>query len=320
MAISCKDAPYYGDCDEITDIAHHKSDKAHMNEGRYSLVSEYYDGKIYSIGGFDGIRNKKESTEPFSTTFETYNLQKSQWEVIGALPESQQGATSELFEGKVYIFGGYYCQSTFQVLDLETNCIERKDQMPNPTYWGTSELLDGVIYFFGGRCERGNHDEMLRVQTYEILFDNWNTKDPIPKVMVDSISDFQRVSSVLHNDKIYVWSAYDMLSYNPEDKYWEKIENIPHLKFYQEAVSYKNAILFSGGSVESPRSSATSKDFYAYFPETKEWRTYPNMTNFKRQYNYGFLNIRDTLYLFGGREYQSWDALDNVEIYENFEL
>lgn len=298
------------------------SSKLNMNHPRYGHSFEYYDNKIYAIDGFDGIDiTTAVQNRTYYTSMEFYSIEEEVWIKENCLPETQQGATSEIYEGKVYLFGGYGCESTVQVIDLESNEIIIKDNLPIGLYNATSQRIDEEILILGTNCQQTPTTNTLNLLVYNLNEDEWEFKYPLNLNLVDSIRYLQWPNSVKHGEDIYFWTPFDFLKFNTKTFVWSKVDtDMSNIKVFQMAVSYKDAILFSGGSVSAAKGSETSLSFNAYFPETGQWKEYPNSTMFKRHYKYGFMNVNDILYLFGGREADCWDALTDVEILENFEL
>lgn len=307
-------------CIDATTYQHPEDPKYYMNEARYGFTYEAVDDQIFALGGFTGTPTSDIEYLQFHTTYETYSVQDEVWNNEGLLPETQQGGTSEYYDNKIFIFGGYFCDKDFQILDLETNEIEVQEEMPVGIYSGTSERVGDEILLFG-LCEEDGNTRNLNILSYNILDHSWQYKDPIPTNILSERISHSAIHSIKHDGIIYLWVSRELLTYDPQSGNWDKIALAgSKLLPYQQAVSFDDAILFCGGSVNNSKAAATNCNIFAYFPETNTWKTYHNMTNFKRQFGYGFVNIDHTLYIFGGREYESWEPLNQVEIIEDFEL
>lgn len=76
-------------------------------------------------------------------------------EMTGCLPDSREGASTNLLDNKLYLFGGFARElySDIRVLDKQTNAwrmIDCKGTKPEPRFAHTMCQYDDKLVLFGG--------------------------------------------------------------------------------------------------------------------------------------------------------------------------
>lgn len=122
---------------------------------RWAFAVETADGRIYAIGGADGVGS------PLSQSFpvEVYDPSTDTWTSGAPLPTPRCGLGTGALDGKIYAIGGRASVSgsahyaTVEVYDPATDSWSRKTDMPRAQAWfnvPSVRALDGRIYVLGG--------------------------------------------------------------------------------------------------------------------------------------------------------------------------
>jgi len=281
-----------------------------MQHGRYGFGFEHYKGNFYSIGGFS-TRIKKDgriSTSKAYKTVEKYDIKNNKWSTVLHFDESQIGFDSELVNGKIYMFGNYSTMKTSQVYDTKKNTIEKIKPLPMAHYWSTTESYKDKVYVIGGYDSR-DLSFLNVVQVYDTKTDAWSF---IPMPLGKKPLRFMK-SSVKWKHYFFVWGRNVMLRYDILNNTWLEIKQAKNfIDGCQEAILINDKIYITGGSYGA-KGAETSTDIIIFDPKTNNFSRITNILKHKRHYAYGLTYDKDYLYIVGGREHQSWDAINKIE-------
>jgi N-acetylneuraminic acid mutarotase len=123
---------------------------APMPEGRSFAMAEYYNGKIYVIGGYaEGV-----VTSARTQVWE-YDPITNAWDTTRAtMPNALGGAGHGIIDGKIYVAGGRASNNTVvntvYAYDVATNSWTTRTPLPSPNNGPGSAVLAGKLWLFGG--------------------------------------------------------------------------------------------------------------------------------------------------------------------------
>ena len=121
---------------------HQWEEMAPVSDARYAFDGvELLDGKIYFIGGKDGVGAKN-----ITSTFKT-----NQWETLAPMLTPREGLASTFLNGKLYAIGGQDLSSVEIVGNPDTNTWSVEVALPGEVNHGTAIAVHGKIYLIGGR-------------------------------------------------------------------------------------------------------------------------------------------------------------------------
>lgn len=141
----------------------------------YYATIQYYNGKIYAIGGSTAY-----TYTSFNTNVQEYNISTNTWTNKSTIPRNMAFSVSELINGKIYIFGGYSASSTVSnvvnIYDIANNTWSIGTNSPNlRTLCGHWVDDSNRIHFIGGYA--GTNEDI-----YDVTNNSWsigNTNIPV---------------------------------------------------------------------------------------------------------------------------------------------
>lgn len=139
-----------------------------------ALSACYYDGKIYAIGGSDGLMYNNEYGNNY---FMIYDVATQTWTQGPDLPSPRMMLSAVEAGGKIYaIGGGYppYLNNINECYDPETGTWTEKTPMPISTSCFAACNVDGLIYTAGGMLSFG------KTHCYNPETDEWTVKATMP--------------------------------------------------------------------------------------------------------------------------------------------
>ena len=137
---------------------------------RSAFAATVVDGKIYAIGGHNGVgripRGNVKLFDPANNT----------WRQLADMPTARYDLAAAFVDGKIYAIGGDtgIRLSTVEVYDPATNQWQTVAPMSTPRAALAAGVVDGKIYAIGG--ERG----MSTVEVYDPATDMWRTAPKMP--------------------------------------------------------------------------------------------------------------------------------------------
>ncbi len=143
---------------------------------RGAFTTQEVGGRIYAVGGFDGIN--------YITTVEVYDPATGSWDSvhITGIFTPRRGMSSVVVGGKIYTFGGANgsggsngsgALNICEVFDPVTNIWSSLPEMPTPRWRSCAVLLNGKVYVMGGY----NSGVVNTVEIYDTLTNAWSEGD-----------------------------------------------------------------------------------------------------------------------------------------------
>ncbi len=260
--------------------------KASMPTARAYFGVAVVDGKIYAIGGADGVN-------------EAYNPETNTWTTKKPMLTPRTNFAIAVYENKIYCIGGYANgtgTAINEVYDPQTNTWETKSSMPTARPQVRASAVDGKIYVTGGILEGG---EILRLnEVYDPATDTWTTKSSIPHGVYSH-------SSVAVDNKIYVIDS-KLQIYNPETDTWTFGAPPPQPAHRAGAVVTSGVlapkrIYVIGGEVGFMEATNINR---VYDPQTDTWSTGDSMPTARQ--SLGVAIVNDQIYALGGSFPEYW--------------
>jgi N-acetylneuraminic acid mutarotase len=194
-------------------------------------------GKIYVIGGTEGMMRQ-------SSTVEEYDPATDTWTQKADMPTSRSGIATAVVNERIYAIGGMMIQaagarigrttlSTVEEYDPITDIWTQKADMPTPRSEVSTAVVNGKIYVFGGMDMqaagvRMGQAALSTVEEYDPATDTWTQKADIPTPRLSP-------SVIVVGKKIYViGGAEGMMAassiveeYDPARDIWTEKTDIP---------------------------------------------------------------------------------------------
>ena len=165
-----------------------------------------FEGKIYVMGGIRGQLAAPDWSG--LKTVEVYDSSSNSWSSLASMPTKRWGCSAEIFNGKIYVFGGVSFSpaatvyKSVEVYDIEHDTWDTTTQlspMPTPRYCLTTCLLDSNIYAIGGWRHSSFGPIYDKVEVYNPQNDKWHTEKSLPIPMC--------AASVVYDEKIYLYGG-----------------------------------------------------------------------------------------------------------------
>ena len=235
------------------------SDNNYGGQGTEELTGASVNGKFYAISGYGGL-NWVEAYDPATNT----------WTSEAPNPMPVASATSAVYNGEIYLFGGYNDSTGTQVFsdaveayNPATNSWRSVTQMPQ-TVGGAVAVVDHYAYVMGG----GTHDAfgnptaiVSNVSRYDFLTNTWMTTGLAP-MPVATVGIYNAAAPVI-DGKIYIVggltgtivdgvpdvSTLDTVQiYNTATNTWSEGPSLPAPRNGEGAVAVGNTIYVIGGN------------------------------------------------------------------------
>ena len=143
--------------------------KADMPTGRGHTNACVVDGKIYVIGGDDGLG---------ISAVEVYDPVTDTWTRKADMPTRRWWFSTCTVDGIIYVIGGRYNSAHSRIVeayDPATDTWTTKSDMFTARSFLSTCVVDGLIYAIGGGAPG-----KVAVEVYDPATDTWTTKAPMP--------------------------------------------------------------------------------------------------------------------------------------------
>jgi N-acetylneuraminic acid mutarotase len=209
------------------------------------------DGKLYVVGGWDGIRTV--------ATMEMLDPNTGEWTSKMPMPTDRGIAASVTIDGKIYVIGGirgtlpwdfdWGGTNKVEVYDTKNDVWIQAADMPTKR-WGCSAVaFNGKIYVFGGRSSGNPYGS---IEVYDPQKNKWTTNSnsmPTPRYCF---------TTCLLDDNIYAiggWynsasgPIYDKVEvYNPVSDKWKRENPLPVKLAVLTSIALNGKIYVYGGA------------------------------------------------------------------------
>jgi N-acetylneuraminic acid mutarotase len=156
--------------DPVTDTWIGKTD---MPTARSALSVSVVNGRIYAIGGAEGIGAPIQTVEEYDPVMDT-------WTKKADMPTPRFAFSTSVVNGKIYAIGGSKggsrAISTVEEYDPITDTWIDKAVMPTARLHLSTGVVDGKIYAIGGAKGAPSYASLLTVEVYDPMTDTWTKK------------------------------------------------------------------------------------------------------------------------------------------------
>ncbi|MDT5029650.1 MAG: hypothetical protein QOE61_6576, partial [Micromonosporaceae bacterium] len=232
--------------------------------------ADLIDGKVYSVGGFDGTANTNKGY--------VYDAANNAWTAIADMPVAREKPVVAAAGGKLYVTGGW---------DPAGNPIARTDVYdpasntwttvstpnPKPRVAAGVAVIDGKIYFVGG-CTNGSCAPSADVVRFDPATGAWDTLAPYQHT-----DSWQACGGI--GGKVYCAGGIsgsstfkDGFVYDPGADSWTPIAQMG-IDLWGSVAGAANGLLVISGGVTNASSTVTNQTV-AYDPSTDSWANLPN--------------------------------------------
>jgi N-acetylneuraminic acid mutarotase len=236
------------------------------------------------------------------------------WGTRAPMPTARFWFTSEVVNGKIYVFGGATANyaptlATVEEYDPVTDTWTTKQEMPTPRYNMASAVVDGKIYTMGGDSIfiLGWGDGLHTLEVYDPSNDTWDTqKTQMPRGRMGA-------SACAVNGIIYVTGGVYMLpgdtegrilrtveAYNPATDTWTTKAHMPTGRWALSMPVINGKIYAMGGSAGGEHGLSTVE---LYDPETNTWTTKASIPVVNCYFGTGIVD--GIIYIIGGWDYSA---------------
>lgn len=267
---------------------------------RSEMQAATLDGKIYVVGGLQGMSNAL-------TRVDVYDPQSDTWASAPPLPEGRHHYGMAVASGKLYVIGGYPpgefpWTPAKDVFEFDPQTQKWRTRAPLPT--GRAALMavtvDGKVYALGGE-QGGIHAGNLN-QVYDPATDRWKTLAAMPSsrehlaaaVIGSTIYVVGgRVTSDHHNYWRTTTNSNALEAYDPSADTWKTLAPMPTARGGLAAAVLDGKLYAFGG--EHPSVFAATEE---YDPVANTWRKMKDMP--VPRHGIGAAAVGDAIYVIGG--------------------
>ncbi len=274
-----------------------------LSSGNRTIYMYY--GNIAATSASNGT-----ATFEFFDDFETVYDGPSFWTDKQALPVPRADAASAVYNGKLYVFGGYYqgpndAKNETYEYDPLSNSWTRKADAPTARWGGVAVEYEGKIYVFGGTAYISDIDV---TEVYDPATDTWTAKDnPSP-------SGFNYgVMGARYGDKIHLFRHGMHYEYDPATDTYTWKPSMPTPRTFGTCAVVNDEIYVIGGQHYggSPEiGMLPNNETEAYDPIANTWTTKAPMPISKFGSERGGCVINGKIYVTHGRNWTAY-FIDN---------
>eukprot|EP01095_Lingulamoeba_sp_RSL-Kostka_P001117 TRINITY_DN1159_c1_g1_i2.p1 TRINITY_DN1159_c1_g1~~TRINITY_DN1159_c1_g1_i2.p1 ORF type:complete len:645 (-),score=189.55 TRINITY_DN1159_c1_g1_i2:105-2039(-) len=231
----------------------------HTPEKRHSHTSVIMNDKLFIFGGI-GSASRNSSQPLMMNSLYYYDFIEKKWCVLFKNDESNEdipcprwGHSAVVYEGKMYIFGGYSNQhylNDLWVYDPESNqweLVVPTGKKPNPRHFHAAVTYKDSMYIISGFGLSANHEDIFR---YNFVSNEWTCFD-------NKTPPRRGHSAIIHENCVYIFGGKNekqrfssLLEYNFDTKTWADIQttNSPSNRYFHSCVKWKDntMIIFAG--------------------------------------------------------------------------
>ncbi|HEY8089895.1 MAG TPA: kelch repeat-containing protein [Polyangiaceae bacterium] len=153
---------------------------------KHHLAVTVMDGRVYVLGGFDGILNQSPN-EPFVPVAHAYVLDSGAWRRLADPPLARGAATAEAIGGKVYLTGGATTEDVAPFAELDiydpvADAWSTGAPMPTAREHLASCAIGGKMIVVGGWVGAPGAPSVVvhAAESYDPATDAWTTLPDLP--------------------------------------------------------------------------------------------------------------------------------------------
>jgi N-acetylneuraminic acid mutarotase len=233
-------------------------------------TADAFDGKVYSVGGFDGNSNVSNAY--------VYDPGSNSWSAIASMAGAREKPAAAFVDGKLYVVGGWDNNGNpdpkLEIYDPSSDSWSTGASIPTAYAASAAVALDGKIYLIGG-CQSacGTTD----VQVYDTASDSWSSVAAYPEQT--SWTACGAIGGLIYcgGGTFANSESQHAYVYDPGTDAWSPIADLPQTRWAAGYVAANGMLVISGG-VTNNFSTITNEGF-AYDPGSDSWSAIPNSNN-----------------------------------------
>ena len=231
-------------------------------------AADQVDGKVYSVGGYDG--------SAIIPNGAAYNPDTDEWSAIADMPVAREKPGAGGIGGKLYVSGGWDVTgvplANTGAYDPSSDSWQTVAPNPAPTAAPGTAVADDMLYLVGGCADSGCTASNKTVR-YDPASDSWQTLAPYPHPV-------SWMSCAGIDGKVYCGGGFaggqaftDGFEYDPASDSWSPIAAMPE-NLWGSAYAGANGMLLISGGLTGP--STLTNAGIAYDPSSDTWSDLPN--------------------------------------------
>jgi N-acetylneuraminic acid mutarotase len=263
-------------------------------------TADAFDGKVYSVGGFDGGAN-------LNLAF-AYDPGTDTWGEIASMSEVREKPAAAFVDGLLYVVGGWDdvggTVGTLEIYDPGSDTWSTGAEVPAAYAAATAVAHDGLLYVIGGCTDFCG---VTDVQVYDPGTDEWSFAAPYPEEVswthCASLDGLIYCAGGVSDSAGELDSGY---AYDADADAWTPIAPLPQTQWAGGYVGAGGQLLVSGGVTDD--FSTVTNAGWIYDPGSDAWSELPNSNNalYRGGSACGFYKI-------GGSEF-GFSPIDAVEL------
>ncbi len=297
--------------------------KKDMPSARCGFGTAVVNGKIYIIGGTDGLNYLSEVQE--------YDPTQDTWTRKADMPTPRSPQAVTVWDGKIYIMGG----KTNMSFHLNNEVYD-----PASDSWNTLSPVPKEIYYSSAHAIKGKIYTVDPVMQYDIATNDWwdttlirvdtvwtdTTWTAFDSVIVDTFYDYAKsylphanlyFSSAVYNNLIYVMGGslyFNFLPYvdvyHPGTNLWNSASDMISPANYSSAVVANGFIYVIGGN-----DGNFSKRVRKYDPVSDSWYIRSDLQTARSLFGAAYAN--NCIYVFGGININPLSSVEEYRLIED---
>ncbi len=234
-------------------------------------TADVFDGRVYSVGGFNGGENTNEAF--------VYDPDANEWSSIASMGIEREKPAAAFVDGTLYAVGGWDNEgnalTSLEIYDPDADSWSDGAEAPVGHAAATAVAVDGLLYVIGG-CDFscGSTDVMV----YDPGSDSWSMAAPYPQPT--SWTQCGPIDGLIYCAGGVSDAAGELNAtyvYDPDADEWTELATMPATRWAGGYVAAGGLLVISGG-VTDDFATVTNEGF-AYDPSTDSWSDIPNSNN-----------------------------------------
>jgi hypothetical protein len=230
--------------------------------------ADQIDGKIYSVGGFNGAA--------IIPNGNVYDPADDSWGAIANMPVAREKPGAGAIGGKLYVSGGWDTNgnplANTGAYDPAGNSWETVAPNPSPRAAPGTAVVDDKLYLVGG-CADSACTASNSVVAYDPAANTWETLSPYPHTI-----SWESCAGI--DGKVYCAGGFaggtaytDGFVYDPAANSWSPIAAMP-FNLWGSSYADANGMLLVSSGLTGP--STLTNQGLAYDPSADSWSALPN--------------------------------------------
>jgi RHS repeat-associated protein len=229
------------------------------------------DGRIYSVGGYDGTRRLKSGY--------VYDPQNNNWSAIADMNTVRTKPSAAFINGQLYVAGGAnagYTNKTMEVYDPPSNSWRFVASMPEGRSVAPGVVVNGQFYVIGGCAD--NCKPSPKAFRYDPITDTWSEIAPYPLPIAwhacGAIAGqiYCAGGTTRTKDQGSDVTTVHTYVYNPSLNRWTRLADMRQDQWGASFTAADGKLYISAGVTNGTRT--TTNESFVYDPATDRWQRF----------------------------------------------